>query len=49
VKCTFNNAEGKCVGVFLSVEVQKYYKLRDPKERLNTDFDLFLSFAMEAL
>ena len=23
---------GGCVEVFLSVEVQKYYKIRDPKE-----------------
>jgi hypothetical protein len=38
VKCTINNAEGECVGVFLPIEVQNYYKLRDPKERLNTYF-----------
>jgi hypothetical protein len=38
MKCTINNKEGKCVGVFLSVEVQKYYKLRDPEEILNTNF-----------
>jgi hypothetical protein len=38
MKCTINNAEGECVGVFLPVEVQKYYKLRDPEERLNIDF-----------
>jgi hypothetical protein len=37
-KCVFNNVEGECVGVFLLIEVQKYYKLRDPKERLNIDF-----------
>jgi hypothetical protein len=37
VKCMVNNVEGECVGVFLPVEVQKYYKLRDPEERLNTD------------
>jgi hypothetical protein len=30
VKCTINNAEGECVGVFLPIEVQKYSKLRDP-------------------
>jgi hypothetical protein len=24
--------------MFLPVEVHKYYKLRDPEERLNTDF-----------
>jgi hypothetical protein len=30
--------EGEFIGVFLMVEVQKYYKLREPKERLNTDF-----------
>jgi hypothetical protein len=38
VKCTINNEQGECVGVFLPTEVQKYYKLRDPEERLNTDF-----------
>jgi hypothetical protein len=38
VKCTFDNEEGECVGIFLPVEVQKYYKLKYPKERLNTDF-----------
>lgn len=38
VKCTINNEQGECVGVFLPTEVQKYYKLRDPKERLNKDF-----------
>jgi hypothetical protein len=37
-KCTFNNERGECVGVFLPVEVQKYYKLRDPEERINTKF-----------
>jgi hypothetical protein len=37
-KCLINDENGGCVGVFLLVEVQKYYKLRDPKERLNTDF-----------
>jgi hypothetical protein len=36
VKCTIKNAKGECVGVFLPVEVQKYYKIRDPEERLNT-------------
>jgi hypothetical protein len=38
VKCTINNAEGECISVFLPVEVQKYYKLRYPKQRLNIDF-----------
>jgi hypothetical protein len=38
VKCTINNEQGECVGVFLLTKVQKYYKLRDPEERLNTDF-----------
>jgi hypothetical protein len=33
-----NDVNGKCVEVFLPVEVKNYYKLRDPKERLNTDF-----------
>ena len=38
VKCTINNEQGECVGVFLPMEVQKYYKLRDTEERLNKDF-----------
>jgi hypothetical protein len=38
MKWTINNEEGECVGVFLLVEVQKYYKLRDPKERLKIEF-----------
>jgi hypothetical protein len=29
-KCLINDENGGCVGVFLPVEVQKYYKLRDP-------------------
>jgi hypothetical protein len=37
-KCLINDNNGECVRVFLPVEVQKYYKLRDPEERLNTDF-----------
>jgi hypothetical protein len=37
-KCVINNVEGECVGVFLSVEDKKYYKLRDLEEKLNTDF-----------
>jgi hypothetical protein len=38
MKCTINNAEGERIGIFLPVGVQKYYKLRDPEERLNTYF-----------
>jgi hypothetical protein len=41
-KCLINDVNGECVGVFLSVEVQSYYKLRDPKERLKIDF--FVNF-----
>jgi len=37
-KCLINNDNGGCVGVFLLVEVHKHYKLRDPEERLNTNF-----------
>jgi hypothetical protein len=37
-KCLINYDNGGCVRVFLLVEVQKYYKLRDPEERLNTYF-----------
>jgi hypothetical protein len=38
MKCIVNNEEGECVGIFLPVEVQNYYKLRDLEERLNTYF-----------
>ena len=37
-KCVINDDNGQIDGVFLLVEVQNYYKLRDPDERLNTDF-----------
>jgi hypothetical protein len=37
-RCLINDDNGKCVGVFLPVEVHNYYKLRDPEERLNNDF-----------
>jgi hypothetical protein len=37
-KFLINDENGGCVRFFLLTEVQKYYKLRDPKERLNTDF-----------
>jgi hypothetical protein len=37
-KCLINDVEGNCVGVFLSVEVNKYYKLIEPEVRLNADF-----------
>jgi hypothetical protein len=33
-----NDEQGKCVGVFLPVEVNKYYKLRELEVRLNIDF-----------
>ena len=33
-KCMINNDNGECVRVFLPMEVQNYYKFRDPKERL---------------
>jgi hypothetical protein len=36
--CLINDDNGGCVGVFLPVEVQNYYKLREPEEWLNTDF-----------
>ena len=31
-KCLINDDNGGYVGVFLPVDVQKYYKLRDPEE-----------------
>jgi hypothetical protein len=37
-KCLINDDNGECVRVFLLVEVQKYYKLQEPEEWLNTDF-----------
>jgi hypothetical protein len=37
-KCFINDDNGGCVRCFLLVEVQKYYKLRDHEERLNTYF-----------
>jgi hypothetical protein len=37
-RCLINDDNGGCVRVFLPVEVQNYYKLREPKEQLNTDF-----------
>jgi hypothetical protein len=37
-KFFINDDNGGCVRVFLLVEVQKYYKLRDPEEWLNTYF-----------
>jgi len=37
-KCLINDDQGKCVGFFLLVEVNKYYKLRELKVRLNIDF-----------
>jgi hypothetical protein len=37
-KCLINDDNGGCVRVFLPMEVHKYYKLRDPEERLNTNF-----------
>jgi hypothetical protein len=37
-KCLINDDNGGCVGFFLLVEVQKYYKLRDLEESLNIDF-----------
>jgi hypothetical protein len=33
-----NDVNGECVEVFLSVEVQSYYNLRDPEEQMNIDF-----------
>jgi hypothetical protein len=31
-RCLINDENGKCVGIFLPVEVHNYYKLRDPEE-----------------
>jgi hypothetical protein len=37
-KCVINDDNGQIFRVFLLVEVQKYYKLREPDEYLNKDF-----------
>jgi hypothetical protein len=37
-KCLINEENGGCVGVFLPVEFQKYYNLRDLEEPLKIDF-----------
>jgi hypothetical protein len=34
--------EGECIGVFLPVEVKKYYKIRDPKK--DSILSLWLSY-----
>ena len=41
-KCLINDENGGCVKVFLSVEVHKYYKHKDPKEHLIIYFFLKL-------
>jgi hypothetical protein len=38
MKFLVNYENGGCVGVFLPTEVQKYYKIKDPEERLNINF-----------
>jgi hypothetical protein len=38
MKFLFNDENGGCVVVFFPTEFQKYYKLKDLEERLNTDF-----------
>jgi hypothetical protein len=38
MKFIVNNENNESVGVFLLIEVQKYYNIRDPDERLNTEF-----------
>jgi hypothetical protein len=39
-KCLINDDNSGCVGIFLPLEVKNYYKLKEPKERLNIDFVL---------
>jgi hypothetical protein len=39
-RCLINDDNGGCVGIFLPVEVQSYYKLRESKEWLSTEFVL---------
>jgi hypothetical protein len=37
-KCLINDDNGECVRVFLPSEVQSYCKIREPKEKLSTNF-----------
>jgi hypothetical protein len=37
-RCLINDNNGEYVGVFPPMEVQNYYKLRDPEEGINIDF-----------
>jgi hypothetical protein len=37
-KCLINDENGGCIVLFLSIDIHKYYKIRDPEEQLNTDF-----------
>jgi len=37
-RCFINDDNGECVEVFLQVEVQNYYNLRDSDESMKTDF-----------
>jgi hypothetical protein len=39
-KCVIDDDNGQIIGVFLPVEFQRYYKLREPDEHLNKDFVL---------
>jgi hypothetical protein len=39
-KCLINDDNSECVGVFLPSEVQSYYKLKDSKLKLSTEFIL---------
>jgi hypothetical protein len=39
-QCLINDDNGECVGVFLPLEVHSYYKIKDSKLKLSTDFIL---------
>ena len=39
-KCLINDDNGKCNEGFLSLEVQKYYKINESREKLSIDFVL---------
>jgi hypothetical protein len=39
-KCLINDDNNECIGVFLPSEVESYYKLKDSKLKLSTDFVL---------
>ena len=48
LKFLISDEQGQCVGIFLPVEVNKYYKPREPKFKLNIDFLVEFHFNHDA-